>query len=68
MPPIPLRFLWRIAQKVEKIGRLICPFIGGVLLLEAEMQIYASIKQPVTVRAGYATAVVRNSPVLGLDG
>lgn len=67
MPPIRLRFLWRMAQRVEKIGRLICPFIGGVLLLEAEKQIYASIKQPVVARAGYA-ATVRSSPVLGLDG
>lgn len=67
MPPIRLRFLWRVAQRVEKIGRMICPFFGGVLLVEAEKQIYASIKQPVTVRTGYA-APVRSGTVMGLEG
>jgi hypothetical protein len=66
MPPIPLRFLWRIAHRVERVGRMICPFIGGVLLMEAEKQIYASIKQPVVVRQGYA-ATVRSNPVLGRE-
>ena len=67
MPPIPLRFLWRIAHKLETIGRVICPFIGGVLLVEAEKQIYASIKQPITMRTGYA-APARSSAVMGLEG
>lgn len=64
MPPIRLRFLWRMAARLESIGRLICPFIGGVLLVEAEKQIYASIRQPVTARQGYG-APVRSSPALG---
>lgn len=54
IPPIRLRLLWRMAKKIEKIGKLFCPFIGGVLLLEAEKQLYASIRQPVVAaRKGY---------------
>ncbi len=67
MPPIPLRFLWRIAHKVEAIGRVICPFIGGVLLVEAEKQIYASIKQPVMARQGYSAGIRADKPVLGFN-
>jgi len=66
MPPVRIRFLWRVAQRLERIGRMICPFIGGVLLVEAEKQIYASIKQPAVARAGYATAV-RSNPVMGME-
>ena len=53
IPPTHMRLLWRVAQKIETIGKLLCPFFGGVLLLEAEKQLYASIKQPVQVRKAY---------------
>ncbi|MBY0408265.1 MAG: class I SAM-dependent methyltransferase [Rickettsiales bacterium] len=66
MPPVRLRFLWRIAHHLERVGRAVCPFIGGVLLLEAQKQIYASIKQPVTARSSYA-APARSTPALGLE-
>lgn len=65
MPPWPIRLLWKAASKMEAIGRFICPFIGGVLLVEAQKQIYASIKQPVHVRSGYAPPVRAGNPALG---
>lgn len=65
MPPVRIRFLWRAAQKVEMLGRMLCPIFGGVLLMEAEKQIYASIKQPVHARAGYAPAIRAENPALG---
>lgn len=53
MPPLRIRLLWRIADTVETVGRLLFPFIGGVLLVEAEKQLYASIREPVAVRGRY---------------
>ncbi len=50
MPPVKSALLWRMAEKVEKLLGLICPFFGGVLLVEAEKQVYAAIRQPVAAR------------------
>jgi SAM-dependent methyltransferase len=56
-PPTRLEFLWRMAGPVELIGRLLFPFLGGVLMVEAEKQVYASIRQPAMARQSYrATA------------
>ncbi|MFW0776715.1 MAG: class I SAM-dependent methyltransferase [Rickettsiales bacterium] len=52
VPPTYLKFVWRIASKFEKVGRLLCPFFGGVLLIEAEKQIHGAISQPAVAR-GY---------------
>jgi len=52
VPPTYLKFVWRIGSKFEKIGRLLCPFFGGVLLIEAEKQVYGAIRQPAVAR-GY---------------
>lgn len=65
IPPTHLRLVWRFARKIETIGKFLCPFVGGVLLVEAEKQLYASIKQPVTVRKGYPVGRTVSSPVLG---
>jgi len=54
IPPTHRQFLWRFARKFEAFGRMFCPFIGGVWLVEAEKQVYASIKQPVMRRSPYA--------------
>lgn len=64
MPPLPVRMLWRVAAQVEMVARVICPFVGGVLLLEAQKQIYASIKQPVHSTAGYAPPVRVRKPAM----
>ncbi|MFO0388494.1 MAG: class I SAM-dependent methyltransferase [Alphaproteobacteria bacterium] len=50
MPPLRSNILWRLAAKVEILFRNLCPFFGGVLLVEAEKQVYAAIKQPVAAR------------------
>lgn len=66
LPPTHWRLLWRLARKVEWVGKLLCPFFGGVLLIEAEKQLYASIRQPVTVRKKYNVPMAAKNPVLGL--
>ena len=65
IPPTHMRILWRIATKIETAGKWLCPFFGGVLLIEVEKQLYASIRQPVTVRKGYGVPVTATNPVLG---
>jgi len=66
LPPTYSRLFWRIASKIEKIGKIFCPFFGGVLLIEAEKQLYASIRQPVTIRKKYSVPLPATNPVLGL--
>lgn len=66
LPPTHWRLLWRLARKVEWVGKLLCPFFGGVLLIEAEKQLYASIRQPVIVRKKYTVPMAAKNPVLGL--
>ena len=66
IPPTYSRLLWSIAGKIEKIGKFLCPFFGGVLLIEAEKQLYASIRQPVMVRKKYAVPMPTTNPILGL--
>jgi SAM-dependent methyltransferase len=65
IPPTRLRFLWRIADKIEMVGKLLCPFFGGVLLIEAEKQIYAAIRQPVIQRKGYRISIPAANPAMG---
>lgn len=67
LPPLPVRLLWRAARQVEFVGRLLCPFIGGVLLVEAQKQIYASIKQPVHAARGYVAPGRAPAPVNALE-
>lgn len=62
-PPTHMNMLWRLSPFFEKIGRLCCPFIGGALLVEAEKQLYAAIKKPITERRSMRQAVV-TSPAL----
>lgn len=70
MPPTRIKFLWRMATKLEKTGKFICRFLGGflggVLLVEAEKQIYSAIKQPVVEAKKYRAATVGARPALNL--
>lgn len=66
IPPVRLRLLWRVAAKIEFVGKYLCPFFGGVLLVEAEKQIYAAIRQPVRARRAYGVPLPATKPVLGL--
>ena len=65
IPPLKLKFLWRIAPTIEMLGRLLCPPLGGVLMIEAEKQVYAAIRQPVHERQSYRIPVAAGKPVLG---
>lgn len=51
IPPLRARPVWRMAKKLETLGRLLCPFLGAMLFIEAEKQVYAAIRQPVAARA-----------------
>jgi hypothetical protein len=54
--PLYWQWLWRISARLETLGKLLCRPLGGVLILEAEKQVYAAIRQPVTARQSYRTA------------
>lgn len=49
-PPLLLKLSRRIGNWLEQMGRVCWWFMGGVLMVEAEKQLYASIKEPVYVR------------------
>jgi len=46
-PPLGRRWFLRLAPLVELLGRVLLPESGGVILMELEKQIYASIPEPV---------------------
>jgi SAM-dependent methyltransferase len=56
-PPFLARIGLRVSRKIEKVGRVLWWFLGGVLIMEAEKQLYASIKEPVFVRKLYRLQV-----------
>jgi len=43
VPPYGLRLLGSVAPPLERTGRLLCPRIAGVLLLEAEKDLFAGV-------------------------
>lgn len=53
VPPTSIKCLWRIANKLEAVGSFICRSLGGVILIEAEKQIYSTIRQPVVEARNY---------------
>lgn len=55
-PPSASNFWLRSWRSFESIGRLLFPGIGGVLVIEAEKQIYASIPEPVTTKVKWKPA------------
>lgn len=50
MPPVRWQSAQKLAGVVEAVGRFAFGVFGGVLLMEAEKQIYASTKDTVTVK------------------
>ncbi len=56
-PPFVTQISTLLSAKIERIGRLLWWFLGGVIILEAEKQLYASIKEPVFVGNKYAVAL-----------
>lgn len=57
IPPTQLKIIWRGANRIEKLGlcfsKIFGSFGGGVLLVEAEKQIYNPIRQPVVEAKQY---------------
>lgn len=47
IPPLEWKWLLPLAPALEFLGRLLLPGAGGVVLVEVEKQIYASIPEPV---------------------
>lgn len=52
-PPMLASISSRASFRLEKIGAMLWWFLGGVLIMEAEKQLYASIKEPVFARKFY---------------
>ena len=50
VPPLSWRWVMKIAPGIEWIGRLLLPGLGGVLVMEVEKQVYATIPDPATAR------------------
>ena len=65
VPPVRWQWLWRLAPKIERIGKTLCGFLGGVLIIEAEKQLYAPITQPVLARKRYTRLAPAAKPVMG---
>lgn len=66
VPPTRFAFMWRLAPKLEYIGKSLCPFFGGVLLIEAEKQLNAAIRQTAIAKRGYRMSAAATKPVMGL--
>ncbi|MDX1974864.1 MAG: hypothetical protein SFT92_04235 [Rickettsiales bacterium] len=58
MPPLHIESAWRAAVGMEWLGRLFCPFFGGVWLVEAEKQLYATIHQSAISRQPIRRSVI----------
>ncbi|MEZ5692027.1 MAG: methyltransferase domain-containing protein [Rickettsiales bacterium] len=72
MPPTKINILWKAATRMEKIGDFICRFfgdflegiLGGIILVEAEKQLYAPTCQPVVEAKKYRTAINNPKPAM----
>lgn len=71
MPPTRVKFLWRGAGKLEAICRFFCrflgSFLGGVILVEAEKQVYSTIRQPVVEARSYRGTLAGTKPIMTLE-
>jgi len=70
LPPTYIKAFWKWANKFEKFGRFFCQFFavfwGGVLLVEAEKQIYSTIPQPVVEARKYRGVLGVARPAMAL--
>lgn len=58
-PPFMARVSARLSRKLEKFGRFFWWFLGGVLMVEAEKHLYASVQDPVLVGSPHRLAMRR---------
>ncbi|MCE2927232.1 MAG: class I SAM-dependent methyltransferase [Rickettsiales bacterium] len=63
-PPTRWQWLHRLAPRFEVLGRTLCPFLGGVLIIEAEKQLYAAIKQPALAKRAYRARAASPKPAM----
>ena len=63
--PINSNSFCRMALWFERLGNFLYPILGGVLLVEAEKQVYASIRQP-AIQKGLHMPVRAAKPAMGL--
>lgn len=64
-PPSRLPWLLRCAGWLERAGQRCAPaFLGSVMLVEAEKQIYASVKEPAAQRLRYRIPAVIPRPAI----
>ena len=63
--PSQKRFWLRLAGVMETLGEWLCTGLGGVVLMEAEKQIYASVAEPVAVRRRRPVLVPAAKPAMG---
>lgn len=70
LPPTYIKSFWKWANKFEKFGRFFYQFFavfwGGVLLVEAEKQIYSTIPQPVVEARKYRGVLGVARPAMAL--
>jgi hypothetical protein len=67
MPPMHSATSCKLANWFEQTGSWLYPLWGGLLLVEAEKQVYASIRQPANARRGYHMPVRSAKPVMGFE-
>lgn len=58
VPPVRWRPVWRIAQHIEKIGRMLCPALNGVHIFVAKKQTLSGIVIPAASRRGMSARPV----------
>lgn len=64
VPPLHSRLLWKLAQRIEKVGQWLGLSIGGVLLVEAEKQVHAAIQQPAVLQKNYRVRLQPATPFI----
>ncbi len=67
---LPSQWRWnvRLAGIMELFGQLLCPLLGGVLLVEAEKQVYAAMREPVRVAGMQKTSPAYSIVPSTMDG
>jgi hypothetical protein len=66
IPPTRNQLCWKIAGRLERICQWLGLHIGGVLIIEAEKQVYAAILQPALAhKKAYRANVAAPKPIMG---
>lgn len=66
--PTNVRWLQKTARFFHLIGKLFCPMMGGVIIMEVEKQIYASVREKERLRSRAYIHVTAPQPALSCDG